>query len=375
MKVLHAIHSTDQEKGGPSVYLQLLVSRLVRKMEVEVATLASPKPIALEEGVKTFYAQQSWLGLFGYSKEFKAHFETTKADVFHGNGLWQYPVHALAKAAKRRAIPWVLSTHGMLEPWSMTQGAWKKKAAMGLFQKRDLEATDVIHCTARMEADTVREMGYTNPIAVIPNGIDHEAFVPDSAVPKKKKLLFLSRIHHKKGLEGLIRVWADLPKELKKGWSVDLAGNGDPEYIASLQQLINEKGMQEEIILSGPVFGEEKVRKYQEASLFILPTFSENFGIVVAEALACGVPVITTQGAPWQDLEEYGCGWWTAVRAENIRAALEKALSKSESELAVMGRKGRKLVEEKYSIAAVADQMYQLYSWLVKGGEQPEFVV
>ncbi|XOV91144.1 MAG: glycosyltransferase [Bacteroidota bacterium] len=377
MKVTHVIHSIDRIKGGPSTCMQLLTGKLAEEMEIEVVTLKSQDPIALSSLITVHSSPQPMLGLFGYSPGLSRYLEKTDTNLFHGNGLWQYPVHTMANAARKRKVPYILSTHGMLEPWSMTQGKLKKQLAMKLFQEKDLQQANVIHCTAHMEAETIRGLGFTPPIAIIPNGIDTDEFAPANTKPtnQKRKALFLSRIHHKKGLEQLIRSWSLIEVGKKDEWEVEIVGNGEAAYIEALNALIREKKLEEEIRITDPVFGEEKIKKYQEASLFVLPTHSENFGIVVAEALACGVPVITTKGAPWAELNEKHCGWWIENELSTLKETLESAISLPDQVLTDMGKNGRALVLEKYSIQKVAEQMLQLYSWILGKGDQPEFVV
>lgn len=346
-------------------------------VDLEVVSLKSPDPIILDNRI-TYHAEpiSKW-GLFGYSEGIKKYLGSCETDLFHGNGLWQYPVHAMASAARKRKIPYIISTHGMLEPWSMTQGSLKKKLAMNLFQKHDLQHVDVIHCTAQMEAESIRTMGFKRPIAIIPNGVDEQEFLVKTSVKSNgpKTMLFLSRVHHKKGLEMLIKAFSRMDDKVKSEWILIIAGPGDPEYINSLKELINSYGVSEQIQWKGEVYGEERKSLFREADLFVLPTFSENFGIVVAEALASGIPVITTKGAPWEDLEKYDCGWWTSIGEEHIGSALAEALSMSTEELTEVGLKGRKLVEEKYSIRKVADQMIVLYRWILGKEEKPEFVI
>ena len=120
-------------------------------------------------------------------------------------------------------------------------------------------------------------------------------------------------------------------------------------------------GVSEQVQLISGVYGSEKWKRFQQADLFVLPSYSENFGIVVAEALASGAPVLTTKGTPWQELETQGCGWWIELSVDEIVKALRAFINTSETTLEMMGRNGRKLVEEKYSIEAVAQLMLNLY--------------
>ncbi len=376
MKVTHVIHSIDRSKGGPSTYMQLLTGQLADYCQLEALSLSSPDPIPLDQRIKYHTVAASKLGLFGYAPGFKSYIENCSTDLFHGNGLWQYPVHAMTAVARNRKIPYILSTHGMLEPWSMTQGKLKKQLALKLFQNRDLQQANVIHCTAEMEAETIRKLGYKPPVAVIPNGIDETEFeIVTKKQNRPRQLLFLSRIHRKKGLEMLFRAFSKLDQSIRKEWELIIAGSGEPEYLNYLKQVMNGLGIREQVIWRGQVHGEDRKQLLQKADLFILPTFSENFGIVVAEALASGVPVITTHGAPWEDLVHYGCGWWVEPTENELLKVLTDTLRMPGKDLTDMGLKGRKLVEEKYSIRKVADQMLELYRWVLGECKKPEFVV
>ena len=265
----------------------------------------------------------------------------------------------------------------MLEPWSLTQSPLKKKLALLIYQRRLLNKAFCLHVTAESEMHSLRNLGFKNPIAIIPNGIDLRKFPPKKEYYSKdngKRILFLSRIHPKKGLEMLIDIWSSLDMETKQGWYIDIVGNGDENYIARLQDQIYQSKLNDEVRIYPPAYGIDKFKRYQDARLFILPTYSENFGVVVAEALASYTPVITTQGAPWEDLEKQNAGWWTPIEPEAVKTALINALISTDESLDEKAANGRKLVEQKYSIEAVASKMETLYDWIASQKEQPNFV-
>jgi len=264
----------------------------------------------------------------------------------------------------------------MLEPWALQQSKFKKHIAMALFQKKDLEKATCLHATAPMEVQTFRNLGFINPIAMIPNGIDLKEFPKEEPVKLNapKKILFLSRIHPKKGIENLIDAWSLLNKNIRKNWIIEIVGNGKQSYIDSLKENVKKKQLQAQISIKPPVFGPAKIKLFRNASVFVLPTFSENFGVVVGEALASYTPAVTTKGAPWEDLQKYNCGWWIDIGVQPLQEALEEAMHTKESELLEMGKNGRQLIEEKYSIESVATQMLELYDWILNKGEKPNFV-
>lgn len=371
MRVIHVISSIDKNSGGTSTYLQLLANEIINKISVSIHTLRSDNPLLPSSDVDVNFSRSD-----KFLTEFKQNLKLCQTDIYHGNGLWQMPVHVMAKDAQNKQIPYIISPHGMLEPWALNAGKWKKKLALALYQRKDLESAACIHTTAKMEAENIRKLGFKNPIAVIPNGIDLNEFPIKNMqkINSKKTILFLSRIHPKKGIEILIDAWSQLNLKLKADWQVEIAGNGEKSYVEALQKEIQEKGLESEIRIVGPQYGEAKLAAYHRADLFVLPTYSENFGIVVAEALACGVPVITTKGTPWEELNKYNAGWYIEIGVASLILALNEALRLTERERQEKGHNGRSLVENKYNIKAVAKQMIELYNWVLEKGDKPNFL-
>jgi len=376
MKVIHTIPSIDEKVGGPATYIMLLANELTRHINPVVLSLQATNPVKFSPKVELFSARKSFPGINCYSSGLKHYLYTSKADLFHANGLWQYPEHALAKAALHRKLPYVLSPHGQLMIRSMTIKKWKKSIALRLYVRKDVEHASCIHATSRQEAENIRHMGFTNPIAIIPNGIELSDFPLKKYAKNETKytVLFLSRVHAQKGLDILLEAWQNLDKELRQTWQLEIAGNGDPAYLYSLQQSIAKNNLQEEVHLSGALYGPKKITAYHRSDLFVLPSYSENFGIVVAEALACGVPVITTKGTPWEELETHHAGWWIEPETQKLGQTLDIALRLSQLERRQMGLNGRQLIENCYSIQSVAAKMIRLYEWLLKVGEKPEFM-
>ena len=297
-------------------------------------------------------------------------------DLIHAQNLWMPLYHKMAKIARKHGIPYIMTPRGCLEPWSLEQKKWKKKIAMWLYQKKDLQKAAAILTTANMEAQHLRELGIKAPLAVIPNGIDvseYQCRPADCLSSVKKQIVFLSRIHQKKGIEILINVWEKMRFDFPD-WNVVIAGNGEEEYIQQLKSMITSKRLQDCVEIIPPIFGKDKHKLYCESSLFVLPTYSENFGMVVAEALACGVPVITTNGTPWQELNDEKIGWCVDLSEENIENAIRDALSLPAEELFAMGQKGSKHINNNYLYTSVAKKNIELYKWILEGGDMPEFM-
>lgn len=376
MKILHVISGIDLTGGGPSKSVcDLALNQALRGEKVTIFTQASPNPFLRESpnlNLQIIFSESSKFKL-----ELKKLIKAENFDILHGHGIWQMAVHHMASMAREQDIPYLISPRGMLEPWALNVRKWKKKLGLVLFQKKDLEKSFCIHATAKMEAENILKLGFINPISVIPNGIDLSEFPFHARKEEKEKyiLLFLSRIHPKKGIELLIEAWQKLDKNLRLSWQIEIAGTGEEKYVSSLERLIVDKGLSNQILIVGPQYGEAKLAFYNRADLFVLPTYSENFGIVVAEALSCGIPVITTKGTPWEELNTMNAGWWIDIGADPLAKALTNAMNLSELERFQMGKNGRQLVINNYSIESVAQKMIILYEFILKGGEESEFVI
>jgi glycosyltransferase involved in cell wall biosynthesis len=301
------------------------------------------------------------------SKKSKTH------PIIHNHGIWLPINHTAAVIARRYNIPHIISPRGMLEPWAFNFNKWKKKLAWLMYQRRDLQTAKVLHATATQEAESLRRLGLQAPIAIIPNGVNLPKQIKPTCVNSRtKKALFLSRIHVKKGLINLVQAWA---KVSPLNWQVIIAGPDESNHKQEVEKEIDRLGLTERFSFTGPIKDNDKWALYNEADLFILPTFSENFGIVIAEALASGVPVITTKGTPWSELTQHNCGWWIDIGIEPLALAISEAISLSSETRATMGQHGRQLVIEKYSWNAIVQDMISIYEWVLHGGTPPKCVI
>lgn len=360
MKILNIVGSLDQNAGGPSRSVPQTCVQ-VSELDVAITLVARPseQPVVVDTSENLKFLFKTIIELFSFGRSITS----KEYDIIHLQHIWDPYIHVIAFWARRKGIPYIITPRGMLEPWIMNHNPWKKKLGMLLYQKKDLQKAKVIHATCELEKTNIRNLGFMNPITIIPNGVDVSKFpvnLPEK-INKPKRILFLSRIHQKKGIEFLIEAWSQLNQRIRKGWLVEVIGNGERDYIESLQKKITSLNLETQIHIKPPVFGEDKITAFREASLFVLPTYSENFGIVVAEALASYTPVITTKGTPWQELNTNNCGWWIKVGTEPLKIALQEAMQKSPQEIQLMGLNGRKLVEENYDVKVVAQNMTKLY--------------
>lgn len=360
MKILHFVPGIDRTSGGTSIYLQQLAKELGKLSELHVATYRSKEPVTLEN-TKIHFLAHSFINLKGMHREWLVLLERLHPDVVHVNGCWIPACALVQRWSQGRGYKVILTPHGMLEPWILHRHYFTRKLpALWLYQRQAIQQADCLHATSEKEKVHLLKLGYNQEVTVIPNGIDVEEIAIKSDWTRKKTILFLSRIHVKKGIELLLAAFAGI-KEKLQGYSLVVAGEGEPEYIAHLKELANKLGIGGQIKFPGGVYGESKWKLYRNADVFVLPTFSENFGLVVAESLASGTPVITTTGTPWQELETSHCGWWVTPDINALKEGLISFLHTSEGDLEQMGRNGRKLIEEKYSSKRMAQDLLKLY--------------
>jgi len=283
-----------------------------------------------------------------------------RPDVIHDNGIWLSHNHRLAALAARCAIPRIVSTRGMLEPWAMAHKRWKKRLAWRLYQNRDLKEARCHHATSESEARNLTALRLGVPIEVVPNGVD----VPQSCVRERncasenKTVLFMGRIYPVKGLPMLIKAWNRVRPQ---GWQLRIAGPDEGGHKAEVEQAMLASGLSEVVSFVGPVQGATKEWELLHADLLVLPSHSESFGMAVAEALAHGVPVLTTKRTPWQIVSERGCGWCVEATIDGIAEGLRDATSRDVQLLSDMGQRGRELVAAKFQWDSVANRFLGIY--------------
>jgi glycosyltransferase involved in cell wall biosynthesis len=391
LRVCQVVASINRDVGGPAVSVPRLAEVLAGSgLESAVATLDYP-----EHGLQTpmrnvqlFSQRASWLTrrTRGFAPSFRkrlvAHV-AGRVDLIHDHGLWMFPNWYARQAAARHQIPLVISPRGMVAEWSLKRGRFKKSLIWRLFEKNNFAAANMFHATSEAELESLRALGVRQPVAVIPNGID----VPEAvnipvreileerfpALKNRRWLLFMSRLHPKKGVFELLAAWRGLEKKIPD-WHLILAGPDSEGHGDKLRQAVLADGLSRRVTFTGVLSGDDKTCALGNAGLFVLPTHSENFGLVIGEALACGTPVITTQAAPWRDLETHHCGWWIENKPEALAAALLPAMSLADEQLQEMGRNGRQLVVDKYGWWRVGEQMKAAYLWCCGRATMPDCV-
>jgi glycosyltransferase involved in cell wall biosynthesis len=311
---------------------------------------------------------------FGWAPSLLRAIAEYRPDIVDVQGLWMYPSLASLRWHGRMRHPYVVTPRGMLDPWALQRSAWKKRIVRWWFEDEHLGKATCLRATSEMEAGHFRSAGFRNPIAIVPNGLNFptlQTFAERQRIANR--VLFLSRIHPKKGIDFLLRAWSNLHRSHPM-WELVIAGPDESGHRAEMQKLARELRL-ERVFWHEPVFGEEKSDLYASGDLFVLPTHAENFGLVVGEALAHGVPVITTKNAPWHGLEEHSCGWWIELSDRAMINALKEAMRLSTVQRREMGARGRAWVKTAFGWPAIGRQMRDVYQWILGGGDRPSFVI
>ena len=285
--------------------------------------------------------------------------------VLHIHGMWRPVYHHAAQWAKKRGVKIVWSVHGMLAPWSLRHKWWKKLPVWLVYQWRDLKSAAILHATSEKEAGWIRRLGFRQQIALVPLG----THLPVANEVEKvggggewRTLLFVGRVYPVKAIDRLIAAFA----QVAEGWRLRIVGPDQAGHTAELMRLCDELGVKYEgvgrrVEFVGPKFGAELAAEYANCDALALVSHTENFGATVVDAMAYGKPVITSTNTPWQEVAESGAGWWVDNDPARLAQAIGELMAMDDARRAEIGANGRKLVEAKYTWAAVAQQMSKVY--------------
>lgn len=376
---MHILHSGsfDVRAGGPALSTYLTIKGL-QHSGVDVEMVMAP----LEEGgkliaddVRLHYTSPVQNHRLGYMPSVKRLLKRLpQYDLYHVQGVWQYLGHSVAAFARKQSRPYVITLRGMLYPQALAHSAIIKKISLALYQRKDLQKAACIQATCIDEMRYYRALGFTNPIAILPNPIDTEGIIdrPVQQSDGKIRIGYLGRVHPRKRIERLIYAFDALRKELKDA-ELLIIGADDQRYEQFLHDEVKRLNLSN-VRFTGFLTGKEKDEAICSLSYLAVPSDFENFGNIVTEALVRGVPVIASKGMPWQELEMYHCGWWINNNQETINQTIRQAIFIPAAERIQMGMNGKRLIEEKYGVDILGQKMKQLYSWIIDGGTKPEFV-
>lgn len=376
--VSHIIESVAQEASGVSYSVPKIVSEVDKTevMNIELCSIDQNSKLYKHFDVshKKFNYDNNILApkkLRG-SKLLRQYLTRSQIDVQHYHGLWR-PINLYPKYVKNRNMysKVVVSPRGMLSDYTFRKNKIAKSVFWTLAQKQALQAADCIHVTSKAEFEEVRRRGLTAPIAIIPNGVDLDLKERRKFDERDNTVLYLGRIDPKKNLKELIKEW--LLVENNKSWKLIIAGPLDNDYARSLQKIVTDLNCTNIIFMDG-LYGEAKKEAYSRAKIFILPTINENFGLVVAEALSHGTPVITTTGAPWRGLTQNDCGWWIDLNYTSLRETITKVIEIDKWRFECMSINAKALAETEYGWPEISKKFILLYNWLCFNSNKPDWI-
>lgn len=355
--------SLRPEDGGTTTYLEQFAPALAGECELHVATLTDTRNVELK-GTTIHVLPYGWSKMWQMVAEWRRVLKEVKPDVVQINCCWMIQC-ALLQMSVPKGTAVILMPHGMLEPWIINRHYYTRKLpAILLYQRWCVSKADMIFATCQEEKDHLLALGWNTNIEIIPNCIDAAKIpVVDKRPGDKLRLLFMSRLHPKKGLPMLLEA-------MGKGMELTVVGDGEAEYVSELKQKADTLSQQNgyECHFPGAVYGEARWQLFADTDLFVLPTYSENFGLCVAEALATGTPVLTTTGTPWQGLEQTRSGWYVKPEVGAIRAALTEASMQLKEPGAAkeFSERARQFVSQNYDVSALVRQLMKYYNIVAK---------
>lgn len=388
MRIALLTTSLSRKGGGVSQVVRSLASVMVKR-GYHLSVFGGKdddtvKDILLWESLpsKTF---RKWPSTgIGFMPTLPKALREAQLDLIHVHGIWQYPSIATLRWAKQAGKQYLISPHGMLDPWAIHNSAWKKRLAGLLFENSHLRGAACLHALCHSEYQAIRDFGLTNPVAVIPNGVT----LPDLSQPVTKPkwdpclsndsrvLLFLGRIHPKKGLVNLLHSWAKIKQRSgADAWHLVIVGWEQGGHQAELKRLSIKLAIQTQVHFVGPQFDKEKAATFKRADAFILPSFSEGLPMAILEAWSYQLPVLMTPHCNIPEGFKAKAAIEMAPNPESIASALTHLFDMDEEQRNTMGQRGFQLVEQNYSWDKVGEEMASIYKWVQIGGKIPGCVI
>jgi glycosyltransferase involved in cell wall biosynthesis len=360
MRHLHFVQSIEPLEGGglgrAAVDLHRALAAAGEGSSLVTTCRGVPPPVA--GGVAQFPRSSPSKAYFSPTLWKAAVSLVSGCDVVHGHGFYTGVNWSLGRAARRTNRPLVYHPHGMLEPWILGRSRGKKALAHWLFESANFAHAGLWRALTDREASQIRVLGIKAPVVVAPNGIDVAAFdSPAPAIVKERKvILFLGRIHPKKGLPLLLSAWSRATG-FHASWEIVIAGPDEQGHRAQLEAQIGAEGIRNSVRFVGVVGGAAKVAWLQAADLFVLPSHSEGFSVAILESLASRTPVLATHACNFPEIESIGAGWLCDAEAGSLGRSLDAALSADDAERSQRGLAGRALVERDYTWSAIARKL------------------
>ena len=383
MRVLHVIPALGLAYAGPANAVLGLAKSLVKAgVNVHIAAANGedknrvniPLGVPRENhGVCTYYFPQPFQTSYAFSWPLTSWLRRNlrKYDLVHINSLFAYPTFVASRIAIRHQCPYVVSPHGMLEPWALQYKAWKKSPYLRFVEGTTLRKAAAIQALTLEEADYFRTLNIGAPTFVLPNGVNSDEFSPilgreafEDRYPLtrgKSIILFLGRIDPKKGLDLLVAAFGKIAhKGLRGRVCLVIAGPDLVGYQNTIEHLIHKEGLYGDVLFTGGLYGDARLAALSAADIFVLPSRSEGFSVAVLEALACGCPVILTEACNFPRVKEVRAGEIISLDVQELTQSLLRLLS-DKALRALMGAQGRELVQNEFSWQAIGNKMSQIY--------------
>ncbi len=392
MKVLHVIESFSPRYGGPvSVAMALVCAQADLGHEVTVCTtnLDYPHGVLRSAGcatichdrVKVFYFSVQFRPLT-ISAQLKKFMKNNIAtfDIIHIHGLYRFPPTYAAYQARKQKIPYVITPHGALDPYLYTKSSRNvllKRLYERWFDLPNLHGAGAIHYTAEDERQRAAFLGLRAPSFVVPNGVDwgryaqlpaRGAFRTSQGLGDAPLVLFLGRLHPKKGLDLLIPAFETIRRQVS-GAQLAIVGPENDSFGQQVRAWVGERGLTDSVHFVGHLDGADVIQAYVDADVFVLPSYTENFGMTVVEAMACAVPVvISDQVNIHAEVAQSGAGLVTHCDVSEVAEAVLGLLADPERR-AVMGSAGRAAAQMRYTWPSIVDALSREYTSVIGKGK------
>lgn len=373
MRILHTVSGFTAAGGGVTTCMYDLLTGLCRQgVDTRLLTMAPPA------GATLYGSGENWIvGVLNdcrtplaISRNLRRELESTDADVYHTNGLFMYANHITCKIARDKGKPYVISPHGMLYSNALQRSWWKKWPMFKLWFNKDIHHAAALHATCEQEAQEIRNFGYQGHIEIIPNPLNVPDFVTPQFIKEQKSkkssdelvIGFLGRLHPIKGIPYLFKAMAAAKT---KNMKLVIMGSGTKDYEEYLLSEAEKHRVDSQIEWVGQVGLLEKYSRLAGLDALFITSDSENFGMIVPEALVVETPVVASLGTPWQCLNEERCGWWTSRDVDNLAAIIDEIAAMPREELSAMGARGRQMALSRFSLSVIANQMTRFYQSLL----------
>ncbi len=370
MKIAQIVASLESRHGGPSRSVRGLaygLSQIGHKVGL-LSTVAGGDGLSLvKDDLDTRIFPREWPQSLCPSEPLRSHLLAGGYEVVHHHGLWLRTLHYARRAAAKASVPLIISPRGMMSAWAWNHHRFKKSLAARFIHPDAFATAAGWHVTSDEEAHDIRRLGFTQPVCVAPNGVLPPSTEEETAsaihwhkacppLAGRRVALFYSRLHAKKRVLELIDLWLSVPRG---DWVLLLVGIPEEYAVHQLEAYVLRQGGAGRIFVHD---GTDSPPPYAVASLFLLPSHSENFGLVVAESLARGVPVLTTDTTPWGNLEMAGAGH--CVPWDRYGQTMNELLAETPEALSVKGQLGTVWVREEFSWGKTARMLAAFYEKL-----------